>query len=117
MKLPNETLSAALAASLDHASDEGFGTGAAPMICNLNSSVLRPDASGFKVLDTAGATEGCLQYRYIWTEDNPMPSVRTVPFDAVRSALPDDHPVVTPDERRRVIQARQRCVGRREQVG
>jgi hypothetical protein len=30
MKSPNETLSAALAASLDHASDEGFGTGAAP---------------------------------------------------------------------------------------
>lgn len=29
MKSPNETLSAALAASLDHASDEGFGTGAA----------------------------------------------------------------------------------------
>ena len=32
------------------------GTGAAPMVCNLNSSVLRPDAAGFKVLDTAGAT-------------------------------------------------------------
>jgi hypothetical protein len=30
MKSPNETLSAALAASLDHASDEGFGTSAAP---------------------------------------------------------------------------------------
>jgi hypothetical protein len=29
MKPSNETLSAALAASLDHASDEGFGTGAA----------------------------------------------------------------------------------------
>ncbi|MBP2371287.1 zf-HC2 domain-containing protein [Pseudonocardia parietis] len=33
-----------------------IGTGAAPMVCNLNSSVLRPDASGFKVLDTAGST-------------------------------------------------------------
>lgn len=32
------------------------GTGAAPMVCNLNSSVLRPDAAGFKVLDTTGAT-------------------------------------------------------------
>ncbi|MET3160017.1 ribbon-helix-helix domain-containing protein [Bradyrhizobium diazoefficiens] len=30
MKPPNETLSAALAASLDHASDEGFGASAAP---------------------------------------------------------------------------------------
>jgi len=30
MKSPDKTLSAALAASLDHASDEGFGAGAAP---------------------------------------------------------------------------------------
>jgi hypothetical protein len=30
MKSRNETLSAALAASLDHASDEGFGTSATP---------------------------------------------------------------------------------------
>jgi hypothetical protein len=30
MKSPENSLSAALAASLDHASDEGFGTSAAP---------------------------------------------------------------------------------------
>lgn len=30
MKSPDKTLSAALAASLDHASDEGFGSSAAP---------------------------------------------------------------------------------------
>ncbi|MEV1291935.1 zf-HC2 domain-containing protein [Pseudonocardia sp. NPDC049635] len=35
---------------------EFIGTGDAPMICNLNSSVLRSDASGFKVLDAAGDT-------------------------------------------------------------
>ncbi|OSY35314.1 MULTISPECIES: anti-sigma factor family protein [Pseudonocardia] len=35
---------------------EFIGTGENPMICNLNSSVLRSDASGFKVLDAAGAT-------------------------------------------------------------
>ena len=68
-------------------------------------------------LDTAGATEGCLQYRYIWTEDNPMPSVQTVPFRAVRTALPEDHPVVTPAERARTLADRRRCVGRRDQVG
>jgi len=33
---------------------EFVGTGAALMHCNLNSSVLRPDATGFVVLDEAG---------------------------------------------------------------
>lgn len=32
-----------------------IGTGKAPMVCNLNSSVLRADASGFDVLDDDGA--------------------------------------------------------------
>lgn len=33
---------------------EFVGTGARPMVCNLNSSVLRADAAGFEVLDAAG---------------------------------------------------------------
>jgi anti-sigma factor RsiW len=33
---------------------EFIGTGADPMLCNLNSSVLRADAAGFDVLDAAG---------------------------------------------------------------
>ncbi|WP_205860606.1 DUF4394 domain-containing protein [Phycicoccus sp. HDW14] len=33
---------------------EFVGTGARPMVCNLNSSVLRADAAGFEVLDGAG---------------------------------------------------------------
>ncbi|MBM6400582.1 anti-sigma factor family protein [Phycicoccus sonneratiae] len=33
---------------------EFVGTGSRPMVCNLNSSVLRADAGGFEVLDTAG---------------------------------------------------------------
>lgn len=68
-------------------------------------------------LDTGGATEGCLQYRYIWTEDNPLPSLRRLPVDQVREALPADTPVVTSGERARTIQERARCVARREQVG
>ncbi|OLL73516.1 putative anti-sigma factor [Pseudonocardia sp. Ae168_Ps1] len=35
---------------------EFIGTGENPMVCNLNSSVLRSDASGFRVVDTGGAT-------------------------------------------------------------
>ncbi len=68
-------------------------------------------------LDTAGATEGCLQYRYIWTQDNPLPSVRVVPFAELRDALPAETPTVTPESRRRTIRARGRAVARREQVG
>ncbi|MBW0094323.1 zf-HC2 domain-containing protein [Pseudonocardia sp. KRD-184] len=33
---------------------EFVGTGASPMLCNLNSSVLRADAAGFDVVDAAG---------------------------------------------------------------
>ncbi|ANY05551.1 anti-sigma factor family protein [Pseudonocardia sp. HH130630-07] len=35
---------------------EFVGTGADPMTCNLNSSVLRAEASGFRVLDAGGTT-------------------------------------------------------------
>lgn len=33
---------------------EFVGTGPAPMVCNLNSSVLRPQAAGFEILDESG---------------------------------------------------------------
>jgi hypothetical protein len=68
-------------------------------------------------LDTAGATEGCLQYRYIWTEDNPKPSVRVVPTSEVRANLPEDTPTVTVNERAEIVRGRQLAVARREQVG
>lgn len=35
---------------------EFIGTGSSPMVCNLNSSVLRADAEEFRVLDGAGST-------------------------------------------------------------
>ncbi|MEQ3552910.1 zf-HC2 domain-containing protein [Pseudonocardia nematodicida] len=35
---------------------EFIGTGESKMVCNMNSSVLRGDAEGFKVVDTSGAT-------------------------------------------------------------
>ncbi len=68
-------------------------------------------------LDTGGATEGCLQYRYIWTEDNPRPSVQVVPAGDVRSVLPADTSTVSVEERAATIRERRRAVARREQVG
>ena len=67
-------------------------------------------------LDTAGATEGCLQYRYILTRDNPLPKVLEVDFDEIRSHLPKDTTAVTPQERAQTNHRRGRCVARREQV-
>lgn len=67
-------------------------------------------------LDTAGATEGCLQYRYIWTEDNPIPDVLEVDFAEVRANLPAETPVVTREERAQTNYLRGRMISRREQV-
>ena len=65
-------------------------------------------------LDTAGYPEGMIQYRWIWTKTNPVPSVRRVRFDEIRKALPAGTPSVTPEERRCRIAGRQAHVGRRE---
>jgi len=65
-------------------------------------------------LDASGHTEGMIQYRWIWSQTSPHPSVRTVPLAELREALPADTPVVTPEQRRRVVAARQEHVARRE---
>ncbi len=67
-------------------------------------------------LDTAGEPEGVLQYRWIWTENNPQPTLRRVPIDQVRSALPDETPRVSPEERRAEIHRRQLHRLRRERI-
>ncbi len=67
-------------------------------------------------LDTCGHPEGMIQYRWIWTRDRPRPSVRIVPFEKLKDALPDDTPEVSPAERRRETAARHRHVIRREPV-
>jgi hypothetical protein len=67
-------------------------------------------------LDTAGEQEGILQYRWIWTEDNPQPTLERVALDKVRSALPADTPRITPEARRDEIHRRQRHRLRRERI-
>lgn len=39
---------------IERSAGEFVGTGARPMLCNLNSGVLRPDAAGFIVVDDSG---------------------------------------------------------------
>ena len=38
-------------------------------------------------LDTGGSAEGLLMYRWIWSEDAPMPEARVLRFDALNAAL------------------------------
>ncbi|MDP6243381.1 MAG: hypothetical protein QF462_08635, partial [Myxococcota bacterium] len=65
-------------------------------------------------LDAAGHPEGMIQYRWIWSQSSPHPSVHTVPLAELRDALPADTPRVTPDQRRRDIAGRQEHIARRE---
>ena len=65
-------------------------------------------------LDTTGHREGILQFRWVWTVDNPQPSARIVPLGALRDAIPPDTPVVTPEQRRQTIRTRRSHVARRE---
>ena len=65
-------------------------------------------------LDTAGHTEGLLQYRWIWTEDSPQPTCRTVKATDVWKHLPPDTSRVTVAEREHGIAVRRRHIARRE---
>lgn len=65
-------------------------------------------------LDAAGHEEGLLQYRWIWTRDNPRPTCRTVKLADVRASLPAGTPTVTAAERGRTIASRRRHMQRRE---
>ncbi len=67
-------------------------------------------------LDTTGNREGMLQYRWIWTRTNPLPSVRSVPFAELAEHLPSDTPRVTPAQRRATLAMREAHVQRREPV-
>ncbi len=65
-------------------------------------------------LDTGGHLEGIIQYRYIWTRDNPQPTIRAVPLAGVWSLLPAGHPSVSAEQRRQALARRQAHLRRRE---
>jgi hypothetical protein len=59
-------------------------------------------------LDTAGEPEGLVQYRWIWSRDNPHPTSRIVPFNRLLEQLPPDTPMLSPDERDADLRLRRR---------
>ena len=60
-------------------------------------------------LDTTGASQGCITYRWNQSASAPVPSLRLVPFDDVADHLAADTARLTPDERAGSL--RRRCRG------
>lgn len=67
-------------------------------------------------LDTGHHPEGMLQYRWVFTQDNPAPRVSIVRFDAIRQSLPADTPAYSAEARRAALAIRHRHLARREPV-
>ncbi|MBY0399642.1 DUF1254 domain-containing protein, partial [Myxococcota bacterium] len=67
-------------------------------------------------LDTGGHPEGMLQYRWIVTQNNPLPKATIVPLEKIRDALPAATPAYSAAERRRALEIRHRHLARREPV-
>jgi hypothetical protein len=59
-------------------------------------------------LDTGGHLQGVIQGRWNQASSAPHPSLTRVPVAEVREHLPRDTPVVTPEERERVLRERRR---------
>ena len=64
-------------------------------------------------LDNAGHSNGAILLRCVRTESAPVPATRVVKFDDIRSSLPADTAMTTPDRRADVIAARGRAVHER----
>lgn len=67
-------------------------------------------------LDTGGHPEGMLQYRWIFTKNNPAPKATILPFEKIANALPAGTPAYSAAERRRALEIRHRHLARREPV-
>ncbi len=64
-------------------------------------------------LDTAGHSNGAMLLRCVRTESAPVPDSRVVNFEEVKSALPAETVMISPDDRAKVIAARRRAVHER----
>ncbi len=60
-----------------------------------------------------GYSNGAMLLRCVRTETAPVPSTRVVKVDEVRSALPAETTMTSPDERAKVIETRRRAVHER----
>jgi hypothetical protein len=67
-------------------------------------------------LDTAGEPEGILQYRWIWSRDNPHPTSRIVPFGRIFDLLPPETARLSESERSSRLRIRRRHREIREPV-
>jgi len=61
-------------------------------------------------LDTGGNREGAIMLRWTRASSGPAPSLRVIDAASLRDHLPDDTPVISPDERERQLRARRRSV-------
>ena len=64
-------------------------------------------------IDTEERKRGLLVYRWVWARNNPLPRARVLPLGEVRKALPPDHPIVSPAERRAQLARRREAVWNR----
>jgi hypothetical protein len=64
-------------------------------------------------IDTEGRPKGLLAYRWAWAETMPTPVTQLVKVDEVFSQMPDDHPVVTDEERRDRLSLRREALWNR----
>lgn len=65
-------------------------------------------------LDTGGRERGMLQFRWVWTQNNPQLRASRVNIAALKTLLPADTPAVDAAQRRQTIARRQRHMAIRE---
>jgi hypothetical protein len=64
-------------------------------------------------LDPAGARQGAIFYRWIWSEDAPVPTTTLTTIDRLPDELPATTPVFGPEDRREQIARRRAHLARR----
>lgn len=64
-------------------------------------------------IDTEGRPQGLLAYRYGWAETLPTPEIVPTPVEGIYALLPDDHPVVSDEERRDQLSLRREALWNR----
>jgi hypothetical protein len=75
--------------------------------------VSRQDPGVPNWIDTEDRPRGMLAYRWVFTETKPTPSAEVVPVADVFERMPDDHPQVTEEERRRQLSIRREALWNR----
>lgn len=64
-------------------------------------------------IDAEGRPQGLLAFRFGWAETLPIPEISLVTVEGIYDLLPDDHPVVTEDERRDRLSLRREALWNR----